>query len=131
MEAATCKNQPCPLMNDLGKLGEDLAAFFLKKKGYEILERNFRIRGGELDIVAIDTNTLVYIEVKTRTSHLFGKPEESITPWKLKHLEKSAKFYRSAKTKYGNLPDAERIDVITVDFTTNPPAINHIQNAGF
>jgi len=54
---------------DSGKLGEDLAVSYLKKLGYKIISRNFRIRGGEIDIVAIDGDVLVYVEVKTRTSH--------------------------------------------------------------
>lgn len=118
-------------VNNVGKLGEDLAVEYLKKKRYQILERNFRIRGGELDIVAIDHNTLVFVEVKTRTSHTYGLPEESITLRKLNFLVRSAKVFRAARSKHGNLPDAERIDVVTVDFTTKPPFINHIENAGF
>lgn len=118
-------------VNDVGKLGEDLASSYLKKKGYKILERNFRIRGGELDIVAYERDTLVFVEVKTRTSHTYGLPEESITPWKLNFIVRSSRVYRAAREKHGNLPEAERIDVITVDFTSKPPSINHIKNAGF
>lgn len=112
-----------------GKYGEDLAARFLEKHGYKIIERNFRIRGGEIDIVALEKNTLVIVEVKTRTSHRFGLPEESITLHKLKFLEKAAKFLRNARR---NLPLAERIDVVTVDFTdSDEPKIDLIKNAGF
>lgn len=114
---------------DLGKRGEDIAAEYLQRYGYKIIDRNFRIRGGEIDIVAIEKNTLVIVEVKTRTSHKFGLPEESITPYKLKFLERAAKFYRNS-TK--NLPLAERVDVITVDFTgTDAPKINLIKYASF
>ena len=113
-----------------GKYGEDLAANYLKKQGYKIIERNFRIRGGEIDIIAIDGQTLVYIEVKTRTSHQFGLPEESVTPHKIKFLERSAKFYR-ANRKHLNLPQLERIDVVTVDSSDGDPQINLIKNAAF
>lgn len=113
----------------LGKKGEEIAARFLKSKGYKIIETNFRIRGGEIDIIALDQNTLVYIEVKTRTSHLFGRPEESITPQKIRFLERAAKFYRNSRK---NLPDLERIDVAAIDFTnSNSPTINLIKNASF
>lgn len=113
-----------------GKYGEDLACDFLKKQGYKIIERNFRIRGGEIDIVALDGNTLVYVEVKTRTSHQFGLPEESVTPWKLRFLERSAKFYR-ANRKRLNVPDLERIDVVAIDMTGTEASIKLIKNAHF
>ena len=110
-----------------GAYGEDIACDFLKKQGYKILERNFRIRGGEIDIVAIEGGTLVYVEVKTRSSSYFGFPEESVTPRKIKFLERSAKFYRNNR-KSLNLPDAERIDVVTVDTSNIEPKIRHIKN---
>lgn len=66
-----------------GKRGEDLAANFLRKNGYRILERNFLIRGGEVDIIAQDKDVLVFVEVKARYSHEFGLPAESITYFKL------------------------------------------------
>lgn len=113
-----------------GKYGEDLATDFLMNHGYKILERNFRIRGGEIDIIALDARTLVYIEVKTRTSHLFGLPEESVTVHKIKFLERAAKFYR-ANRKHLKLPMLERIDVVTVDSTDGDPQINLIKNAAF
>lgn len=109
----------------IGKYGEDLACKFIKQKGYKILERNFRIRGGEIDIVALDGNTLVYVEVKTRTSHKFGFPEESVNYHKLKFLERAAKFYRANRK---NLPELERIDVISVDLS-NKQEIKLLKNA--
>ena len=112
-----------------GKIGEDLACEFLKKQGYKIIERNFRIRGGEIDIVALDGNTLVYVEVKTRTSHLFGKPEESITFYKLKFLERAAKFYRANRQNRIKLPDLERIDFVGVDLSEAKPELKLIKNA--
>jgi len=115
------------LMN-IGKKGEDLAAEFLKRSGYKIIERNFRIRGGEIDIVALDGNTLVYVEVKSRSSYKFGRPEEAVTPFKIKFLKRAAKFYKNSRR---NLPDLERIDVVAIDFTGKSPQINLIKNASF
>ena len=113
----------------LGKMGEQLAFQFLSKRGYKIIDRNFRIRGGEIDIIAIEKNTLVIVEVKTRTSHKFGLPEESVTTYKLSFLARAAKFYRSSRK---NLPLAERIDVVAVDFASSDnPQIRLIKNAGF
>ena len=77
----------------VGNQGENLACDYLKKQGYKILGRNYRIRGGEIDIVATDQNYLVFVEVKTRYSHQYGLPVESMTTWKIKFLLKTAKFY--------------------------------------
>ena len=94
-----------------GKLGEDIAVEYLKKQGLKIIERNFRIRGGEIDIVALDGSILAFVEVKTRRSNEFGSPLEAITPWKLRALVKSAQFY---KVKHPRLPEAMRIDAVAI-----------------
>jgi putative endonuclease len=94
-----------------GDLGEGLAVEYLKKQGFKIIERNFRMRGGEIDIIAIDGDTLSFIEVKTRRSHEFGTPLEAITPWKMRSLIKSAEFY---KVKHPHLPDSLRIDAVGI-----------------
>lgn len=109
-----------------GKYGEDLAVTYLKSKGFKIIERNYRIRGGEIDIVAIDRDTVVYVEVKTRSTHLFGLPEESVTPHKIRFLKRAASFYRANNS---NLPALERIDVVSVDLSGKTTSINHIVNA--
>lgn len=110
-----------------GELGENLAVEYLKKHGYKILERNFRIRGGEIDIIGIDGDTLVFIEVKTRRSNEFGTPLEAITPWKLRTLIKSAEFY---KAKHPRLPDAMRIDAVGIVLggDNNPNSIELVKN---
>lgn len=110
-----------------GNYGETLAVKYLQKLGYKILERNYRIRGGEIDIVAQNKDILVFIEVKARWSHEFGLPVESITPWKIKALLKTAQFY-CLKMKWGDKP--YRIDVVSVDFAEdqNNPKIELIRN---
>ena len=112
-----------------GDIGERLACEYLLANGYKILERNFRIRGGEIDIISFDGKTLVYVEVKTRTSYQFGKPEESITLRKLKFIERAAKFYRAKRKNLIRLPDLERIDFVGVDLSGAKPSINLIKNA--
>lgn len=97
---------------DLGLLGEDLAIKFLKKNGYKILERNFRSKLGEVDIVAQDKDTLVFVEVKTRWSEKFGLPEEAITPWKIKSIIKTGQYF---KLLHPELPDSLRIDVVVIE----------------
>lgn len=112
----------------LGKKGEEIAARFLQKQGYRILERNFKKRYGEIDIVAQDQDTLVFVEVKTRFSHEFGPPEESVTPWKLRQIAKTGQFY---KILHPELPDLLRIDVVAVELTADSQLkdIRLIQNA--
>jgi len=115
----------------VGKEGELLATVFLKNQGYKIIDRNFRIRGGEIDIVAIDKETLVYVEVKTRRSHSFGYPEEAVGPRKINFLKRAAKFYRNNR-QHLNLPALERIDVVAVDLIDlQNPQYKLIQNAEF
>lgn len=111
----------------VGQSAEEVAANYLKKKGYEVLERNFRIRGGEIDIVAKDRNDLVFVEVKARWSHNYGLPVESITSWKLKALYKTALFYIQ-KVKWGDKP--YRFDVVSVDYVEDRrnPKIELLKN---
>lgn len=110
-----------------GNYGEEIACKYLQKQGYKILERNFRIRGGEIDIVAKDGDTLVFVEVKTRYSHDYGLPAESMTPWKIKALLKTARFYIQ-KIKWGNRE--YRLDFVGVDFVDSKenPKIELIKN---
>lgn len=98
----------------LGSFGEDIAAKFLEKKGYKIIERNFSIRYGEIDIVALESGALVFIEVKTRKGDLFGGGIEAITPWKMQNLVRSAQFY---KLKNPHLPDGLRIDAVAIQLS--------------
>ena len=111
----------------IGNHGEDLACNFLEKHGYKILERNFRIRGGEIDIVCQDGDYLVFVEVKTRYSHEYGLPVESITPWKIKSLLKTALFYIQ-KIQWED--KGYRIDLVSVDFADdkNNPKIELIKD---
>lgn len=110
-----------------GNFGENLACEYLKRHGYRILERNYRIRGGEIDIVAQDGEYLVFVEVKARWSHEYGLPSESMTPWKIKALLKTAKFYLN-KIDCGD--KGYRLDFISLDFADGKdnPRIELIKN---
>ena len=117
--------------NPIAKIGEDLACEYLVGKGYRIIERNFRKKYQEIDIIAISDSTLVFIEVKTRRSDSFGSPFESITPWKLKHLVRLAQYY---KQLHPSLPDYMRIDAIGIILSPNNKLENleHLKNiSGF
>lgn len=77
----------------LGEKGEGLAAGFLRKQGYKIIEQNFKTRIGEIDIIADDHGTLVFAEVKTRESIEFGKPFEAVNYYKKRKIAKVAMLY--------------------------------------
>ena len=96
---------------NVGILGEKLARDFLKKRGYRILESNYRCPEGEMDIVARHKDSLVFVEVRTKRSLEFGSPEESITPTKMEKLRAVAAYYRQT---HDNLPALWRIDVVAV-----------------
>lgn len=117
------------ISNPLAREGEEIAAKYLQKLGFKIIDRNFRARNTELDIVAVHNNILVFIEVKTRSTDKFGTPFEQIAYWKLKSLIKAAEFY---KITHKNLPEAMRIDAISVQYSFKGPQVEHLQNiSGF
>ena len=94
----------------LGKKGENVAAHYLKKKGYKIVDKNFTTPFGEIDIIAWDGATLVFIEVKTRKSARYGHPFESVTRQKIKKISKVALYYLK---RFKTIPRA-RFDVLDI-----------------
>ncbi len=113
---------------ETGILGEKLAVGVLRKRGYRILETNYRCPEGEIDIVARHKDYLVFIEVRTKTSLKFGTPEESITPAKMARLRTVAARYQQT---HQNLPALCRIDVVALelDQKNNLVRIELIENA--
>ena len=95
-----------------GILGEKLAQALLKKRGYRILETNYRCSRGEIDIIAKHRDSLVFIEVRSKKSLKFGTPEESITPAKKRRIKAAAHHYRQTHEK---LPPQWRIDVVAIE----------------
>lgn len=112
----------------LGERGEDAAARFLKRQGYTILERGHDSRLGELDIIAVDDRTIVFVEVKTRTSDGAGRPTEAVDDRKQRRMTQAALGYLKAKRL---LENAARFDVVAVTWPTNErtPIIEHYKNA--
>lgn len=98
---------------DLGYVGEEMAVEFLKKKGYEILESNFTIRGGEIDVIAKTKNILVFVEVKTRTGESFGDGEESVNNQKKRRLLRTIDRYLLQNYPHGD-PDY-RVDIVEIE----------------
>ncbi|MBI4302295.1 MAG: YraN family protein [Chloroflexi bacterium] len=112
----------------LGAWGERLAAEYLSQRGFHIIGRNLRTSLGEIDIVALEGDCLVFIEVRTKKSASFGAPEESFTPAKKERLVTLAQEYIQS---HQDIPDNWRIDVVAVEI--NPQGqlqrIEHIANA--
>ena len=93
----------------IGNKGEKIAADYLKEKGYTLLEQQFSTRFGELDLVMDDGESIVFIEVKTRTSDSFGTPESSITPEKLERIQNAGMIWFQ---EHPEKDDFWRIDVV-------------------
>jgi len=111
----------------LGATGEDLAAAHLRSQGFLILDRNFRCKIGELDIVARKNNVIVFAEVKTRRSEQRGGPEAAVTYRKQQRIVKLAHVYLKQKHLYHLQP---RFDVIAILWRENgKPEIKHIPAA--
>jgi putative endonuclease len=109
-----------------GKMGEEIARKHLEKKGYKILEQNFRTKYAEIDIVARKDKELVFVEVRTKRGEIFGLPEETLNQKKLKKLLWNAKSYAAFKNWRG----AYRIDAVCVVLGNDESVerINHYEN---
>ena len=111
--------------HELGKIGEEYAVNYLVNKGYQILERNWRSGHKEIDIVAMDGDTLVAIEVKTRKSNTFGEPDIAVGVMKQRMLTWAADAY----VRDHNLDVDVRFDIIDIIFTDKESHIEHIEDA--
>ncbi|MDH4226296.1 MAG: YraN family protein [Deltaproteobacteria bacterium] len=109
----------------LGQAGEDMAVEYLSKKGFKILERNFRTRHGEIDIVCMHGTVLVFVEVKTRKSFKFGSPKDAVGRGKISRFTTAAKQYM-ARSGYGG---TVRFDVLAIVRSGEDTAIEHIEGA--
>jgi putative endonuclease len=110
----------------LGGLGEDMAVDFLEKRGYTILDRNYRCRSGEIDIIARKKKLICFIEVKTRRTRAFGAPQEAVTPRKQHTIGRVALDFLQ-RHRIENHP--ARFDVVAVDFSSGDGVIEFIENA--
>jgi putative endonuclease len=117
---------PPTTRRQLGDAGEDLAASALKRQGYKILERNYLTPLGEIDLIARQGKTMVFIEVKTRRGERFGAPQEAVSLVKQNKLRRLADYYLKQK-KLGEVP--VRFDVVGITVNEKGPQIEIIQNA--
>ena len=96
----------------VGIIGENFAETLLKKKGYKIVEKHFRSKSGEIDLIATQGDTLVFVEVKTRWGKKFGKPGEAVTPRKLAKIKRVGEYFTLINP---GLPKKLRIDVVALN----------------
>lgn len=110
----------------VGKVGEEAAVQYLLQQGYRILERNYRCRFGEIDLIARDGRTLAFIEVKTRRSQRFGPAASAVTFEKQRHLIKASQIYMA---QTGKVYDLCRFDVVTITMNAHGLSIELIKDA--
>ena len=111
--------------NDTGIIGEDLASVYLEGKGYTVLEKNWRFGREEIDIIAQQNDTLVVVEVKTRSGSFFGEPEEFVNKAKKQNLIKAANAY----LEQNGLEFEVRFDIISVLISGAKTMVHHIEDA--
>jgi putative endonuclease len=109
-----------------GEKSEDLAAWYLRENGYKIIEQNYRNRMGEIDIIARDKKTIVFVEVKSRRSVRYGSPKWAVTPQKQRKISMVALYYLKATQQ----SDAKaRFDVVAITANRDAPRIEIVKNA--
>jgi len=111
--------------NDLGKKGEELAVDFLQKNNYKILDRNWRYKKAEVDIITLKNDVLAVIEVKTRSSNYFGNPQDFVNPKKIQLLVEAINEYVTSK----DLDVEVRFDIIAILKNNNTFDIEHLKDA--
>jgi putative endonuclease len=115
-----------PDMHKKGARGERAAEKFLISKSFRLIERNYRYGRGEIDLIFDDHGIIVFVEVKARSSDVYGEPEDSITPRKRKQIRKVAEAYLWEK----NITDTEcRFDVVAIKWDGDKEIINYFENA--
>ena len=110
----------------LGKAGEEAAVHYLGQHGYQILERNYRCRFGEIDLIARDGKTLAFVEVKTRRSLKYGPAAAAVTVQKQRHLIKASQLYLIHRKKVNEFC---RFDVVTIELEAQEARIALIKDA--
>ncbi len=115
------------MKRETGHRGEELAAAYLSQLGLEIVERNYRCRWGEIDIICRRGTLVVFVEVRSKTTDRFGTPEESINRTKISRIRRTAMDY--LRNNLEGQPVKMRFDVIAVTFQDDKGSINHIEGA--
>ncbi len=105
-----------------GRAGENMACAHLEARGMRVVQRNFRCRGGEIDVIARDGDVIVFVEVKERTGSSHGAAIESVTPLKRRRLLRAARLYAA---KHGLSESPLRFDVVAIDWGPDGPRLRH------
>lgn len=114
--------------NELGKKGEEIASNFLRSKGHKIIETNYHYDHKEIDIISLEADIIVFSEIKTRSSLLFGFPEEAVTPEKQSFIKTAASYFLESHTEYKKC----RFDVISIIINQNNiKEIKHFEDVFF
>jgi len=113
------------LARDAGKKGESLAAHYLLEKGYDLLKRNYRSGRNEIDLIAQYRETLIFVEVKFRSSTRFGYPEDFVSDDQMERIREAAESYLEDPGWQGPI----RFDIIAIDHASDPPDIVHFEDA--
>jgi len=111
----------------LGARGEDLAVQYLKKKGFKVIERNYHCSAGEIDLIAREKNTLVFVEIKTRSSSDYGLPQDAVDRFKQKKMIEVARAYMAEHHLTEDI--LARFDVVAIQLTPTGPDIELIKDA--
>jgi len=126
-EPSESASSDLPSAKEQGQRGEALALRFLYRQGYDILDRNFRCRAGEIDLIAYDGPVLAFIEVKSRSSQGFGTPAEALVPEQQERIQRAAATYRRSR-RLEHL--SFRFDLVSVDLSAGrKPVLKLIRNA--
>lgn len=112
-------------MQSFGKKGEEIAADFLAAKGYQVIERNYRFKKSEIDVICLAGGTLVFIEVKTRSTKSFGEPETFVSENQKQSVIRAAEHYIIEKDWKGDI----RFDIIAVYKDKERQEISHFEDA--
>ena len=112
----------------VGQQGETLACQYLARQGYRLIARNYRTRLGEIDIIAEERGTLVFVEVKTRRGHQCGHPFEAVTPAKCRQISKVALQYLAETGREGH---SARFDVVAISFAGEAEAVIELVKNAF
>ena len=115
------------MRKETGRRGEELAALYLSRLGFEIVERNYRCRWGEIDIICRRGNLMVFVEVRSKSTERFGTPEETINRTKVSRIRRTAMEY--LREKAAGRPFNMRFDLIAITFQKGQGNIKHIKGA--
>lgn len=111
-----------------GKRGEEIASLYLTQKGYRLIEKNFRTRWGEIDLIATKKHQLIFVEVKMKTSDRFGSPAEMISTRKISQIKKVATIFLQSHPKLQQQYPSCRLDAVCITWQNHQPQIKLYEN---